>query len=288
MSVSSSELDIEHANIKQLDKLINSFIFESKKFTEYAAFLYGTMDLVAYDYKSSKLVYDFEYFAFTKSTKTLISIRNLLKLNQNEDVYMLVRSIFENFLSCRYAQETENIDSFIFNPVNVALAYYNVEPDGRIMNRAKEEVGKQENPSAFKTGLDKVYYTPFYEILSRYSHCNFGTIDCYTENNTFTIDKNNNPLLIRLFVVFVVTKIFELVVTVEGEDFPDARTEKRCYKLVVDSCGIQSKVMDYLISIYQSDMNETFAYRNKRMKKLLKSMKRSLQEELGSVRKNTK
>lgn len=46
-------------------------------------------------------------------------------------MHMLVRSLFENFLSCRYAQETENIDSLIFNPVNVALAYYNVEPNGR-------------------------------------------------------------------------------------------------------------------------------------------------------------
>ncbi|MGG4219442.1 hypothetical protein ABEW32_14570 [Paenibacillus jamilae] len=156
------------------------------------------------------------------------------------------------------------------------------------MNREKEEVGKQENPSAFKTGLDKVYYTPFYEILSRFSHCNFGTIDCYIEDNTFTIDKNNNPLLIRLFVVFVFSKLFELVVTVEGEDFLDARTEKRCYKLVIESCEIQLKIMDYLISIYQSDMHDTFMYRNKRMKKLLKGMKRSLQEELGSVRKNIK
>lgn len=123
MAVSPSVVDNEQMYIKQLDKLINSFIFESRKFIEYAAFLFGTTDLVAYNYKSSKLVYDFEYFAFTKSTKTLMSIRNLLKLNHNEDVYMLVRSIFENFLSCRYAQETENIDSFIFNPVNVALAY---------------------------------------------------------------------------------------------------------------------------------------------------------------------
>src|SRR5690606_39003425 len=110
----------------------------------------------------------------------------------------------------------------------------------------------------------KGYYTPFYEILSRYSHCNFGTIDCYIENTNFTIDKNNNPLLIRLFVVFVFSKLFELIVTVEGEDFLDARTEKRCYKLVIDSCEIQSKIMDHLHSVYQNDKNETLVYRNKR------------------------
>ncbi|OMD62998.1 hypothetical protein BSK62_22075 [Paenibacillus odorifer] len=286
METSSSNFENEYVYIKLLDKLINRFILESKKFVEYAAFLYGTVDLGAYDYKSSKLVCDFEYFAFTKSTKTLISIRNLLKVNHNEDVYMLVRSIFENYLSCRYAQETENIDSFIFNPVNLALAYYNVQPDGKIFNREKIEVGQQENPSAFKTGLDKGYYTDFYDILSRYSHCNFGTIDCYTENNIFTIDKNSDPLLIRLFVVFVFSKIFELVVTVEGEDFPDSRTEKKCYQLVIESCEFQLKVMDYLNNIHQSNTDETLIYRNKRMKKLLKNMKRSLQEELGSVDKN--
>ncbi|MNW33897.1 hypothetical protein D3C74_108630 [compost metagenome] len=259
--------------IKKLDKLINRFIFEGRKFVDYAAFLYGTVDLVAYNYKSSKLVYDFEYFAFTKSIKTLMSIRSLLKVQHNEDIYILLRSIFENYLSCRYARETEDIDSFIFNPVNISLAYYNVQTDGTILNRQKEEVGQQKNPSVFKAGLDKKYYSHFYDILSRYSHCNFGTIDCYTENKLFTVEKNNYPLLTRFFVVFVVSKLFELIVIVEGEDFPDRETEVKCYKLVIESCELQSDIIDYLKSNYQFESSSIFQFRNKRMRELLKNMK---------------
>jgi len=91
--------------IKAADKLINKYIFQSDKFIWYACFQYGEAHTRMLGEKSIRYAYDFEYFAFTKSAKTLISIRNLLKLNHNEDVLILLRSVFENYLASRYFSE---------------------------------------------------------------------------------------------------------------------------------------------------------------------------------------
>jgi hypothetical protein len=161
-----------------------------------------------------------------------------------------------------------------------------VDKEGNITNRNKEIIGKQKNPSAFKSGKDKYYFTHFYDILSRISHCNYGTADYYFKNHLFTVEKVNDPLLIRLFVIFIFTKLFELIVTVEGEDFLDARTEKSCYQLVRDSIALQEDVFDFLIDFYKEPEEEDLKSRNRRMRNLLKDMKKSLKEELGSVKKS--
>lgn len=274
--------------IMEMNKLINKFIFESSKFVWYAAFPYGLNDFFLVGEKTSKLAYDFEYFSFTKSTKTLKSIRALLKHNYNEDVLILIRSIFENYLACRYFNENpDKYDEFIFNPINIALAYYNVLPNGIIVNRKKEEVGRQENPSSFKMSKDKNYYYDFYDFLSRFAHCNFGVMDCFIdEKGLYSLEKVNYQILTRFFTIFTFAKLFEHVVTVEGEDFLDRRTEKACYKLVLDSNAYLEEIIDELIQTYNHNEEEAFIFRDKRMRKMLKEMKRSLKEELGSVLKD--
>lgn len=272
--------------VKSLDKLLNRFLFQSKKFVECSAFPYGLLDIAAYGKKSTKLTYDFEYFVFTKSTKTLKAIRELLKKGFNEDVFILVRSIFENYLSCRYLHENEDkIDEFIANPLNISLAHFNVI-SGEIYDKEKVKIGKITNTNEFKIGMDKRYYYDFYDILSRFTHCNFGVIESYVDNNSlFTIDEVGNEVLSRLCAVFVFTKLFELVVTVEGEEFIDNRTEKNCYKLVDDSLAIQSTVFDLCIQELSNANVDLYKFKNRRMIKMLRNMKKSLLEELGSVRK---
>lgn len=279
--------------IKEMDSLINRFIFEGKKFVDVSTHPYGLMDLIQHGVKSSKLIYDFEYFTFTKSTKTLISIRDLLKLDHNEDTLILARSIFENYLSCRYLQENEDkLDSFIDNPLGLALAHYNLQFNeetkvNEILTRDNKVVGKVENPSTFKVGKDTKYFYTFYDFLCTFTHCNFGILECYTKDNgLYTIDKVNHAELSRLITIFSFSKIFESVVTVEGEDFYDSRHEKICYQLVRESIELQEQVFDALIARYQSDEVEFYKHRNKRMRNMLKAMKKSLKEELGSVKKS--
>ncbi|MEH6948308.1 DUF5677 domain-containing protein [Bacillus sp. JJ634] len=229
---------------------------------------------------------------FTKSTKTLISIRNLLKQECNEDVLILARSIFENYLSCRYFQENdEKIDSFIANPLGLALAHFNIKINeetkvAEITNRKNEVVGILENPATFKMGSDKKYYYPFYDFLCTFAHCNFGVLECYIqENGVYTVNKVNYTELARLITIFTFSKIFEAVVTVEGEEFLDVRHKKRCYQLIIESIKLQEQAFDALIARYQTDEDELYKHRNKRMREMLKAMKKSLKEELGSVRK---
>jgi hypothetical protein len=276
-----------------MDKLINSFIFEGRKFVEVVAHPYGLQELVQFGIKSTKLTYDFEYFTFIKSTKTLISIRKLIDLEHYEDVLILARSIFENYLSCRYLQDNDDkIDSFIANPLGLALAHYNIRFNedtevNEIINRQKEVVGSLENPANFKMGDDRKYYYNFYDFLCTFTHCNFGVLECYTDDNgLYSLDKVNHIELSRLITIFTFTKMFEAVVTVEGEDFLNEAHEKNCYQLVRDSIKLQEEVFDILIERYQSDEGEFYKHRNKRMKEMLKAMKKSLKEKIGSVDKS--
>ncbi|MEH7740357.1 DUF5677 domain-containing protein [Bacillus subtilis] len=273
--------------IKELDKLINKFIFRSRQFIEYAAHLYGFTDLMITGEKNTRFTYDHEYFNFTKSTKSLISISELLKIEHNEDVLILVRTMFENYLSSRYFNENENfIDQLITFPLNLFSAKYNVHGDGEIYNREGEKVGELVNPSGFKTGKDKNYYYIFYGFLSTFAHSNFGIVEFYLDEHLrFTIEKKNVPVLVRFFVLFVFTKLFEHIVTVEGEEFLDKRTETECYNLVRESLIFQNDLILVLIEEFQTNDDAKKHY-NKRMRTLLKEMRKSLREELRSLNKD--
>ncbi|MCC5910030.1 MAG: hypothetical protein JJT76_06295 [Clostridiaceae bacterium] len=279
----------KNETLKKLDKMIDRIILHSDRFIEFTAFPYGLNDLEIDQIDSAKvrLVYDYEYFVFTKSTKTLRAIRELLNMEMNEDALILVRSMFEGYLSCRYLHENnDRLDDFIANPIKVSFAHFNINPSGEIVDREKNIKGKIINPSQFKTGMDKRYYYDFYDYLSRFAHCNFSIIDSYIdENTTFTHKKIHNEIASRLFAVFVATKIFELVVTVEGEEFINKRAERNCYKLVKDSLVLQEFVFEESIKELSVDINESIKYMSKRLKEMFKNMKKSLAEELGSIKK---
>ena len=116
------------------------------------------------------------------------------------------------------------------------FANYNIREDGGIYNWEGEKVGELTNPSGLKTGIDKQYYYKFYGFLSPFAHSNFGVVIYYLDEPfRFTVKKVNYPILVCFLALFVFTKIFEHIVTVEGEAFLNKRTEKECYKLVEES-----------------------------------------------------
>lgn len=130
---------------------------------------------------------DFQYFVFTKSTKSLESIRTLLKIGHIEDVFILLRTMFEGY-----------------------------------------------------------------------------------------------DFLANILTLFVFTKIFESIVTVEGEDFQSPYVEKECYKLVEEVTEYLFYQLEYFSKYECKDVNPEL---NKHMKDMFKNMKKSLKEELGSVNK---
>lgn len=136
MEISRIQKDYED----KLFKLLKRFAFVSRQFCDKYCVPDGLMNIMIVKFHSNeipkkllysnKLSYDYDYYAFTKSTKTLQSILHLLKdkeYNFNEDVMMLIRSIFENHILSRYFREhidipeerEKVIDDFIRNPLGV-------------------------------------------------------------------------------------------------------------------------------------------------------------------------
>lgn len=105
------------------------------------------------------------------------------------------------------------------------------------------------------------------------------------EGANFTIEKENKNFETRLFVVFVYAKLFEHIVTVEGEDFKNHKVEKDCSKIVLESLELQEQIFQVLIEQYNANISTFLKYSNKKMKGLLKDMKKSLKEELEAVKK---
>lgn len=99
----------------------------------------------------------------------------------------------------------------------------------------------------------------------------------------FTLSGKKDEYLIRILVLFVYTKTFESIVTVEGEDFLDKREEKLCYELVTDANIFLYQQLEYLSQHEFSEKNKEL---NKHMKNMFKDMKKSLAEEIGSVKKD--
>lgn len=80
------------------NKLINRLLLHGKKFVDYSCFQYGMLSTAVSGEKSDAYIDDYQYFVFTKSIKTLESIRALLKIGNVEDVLILLRTTFEGYL----------------------------------------------------------------------------------------------------------------------------------------------------------------------------------------------
>ncbi|EOU2112670.1 hypothetical protein [Clostridium perfringens] len=302
-------------------KLINKLILRSKYFCDFHSVPDGLSGILMVYSKtgyisenelySSKLSYDYDYFAFTKSTKSLIAIKELLKnkeYNFNEDSFMLIRSIFENHIMSRYVREHIDIESerknviekFIINPLAVTFNYFTLEGN-KIINNKGEKNGQIIMPHRYKMGYEERYYSDLYQFLCQYTHCSFGALTCYYDNELYTYRKENFRLLTLLLAIFCFTKIYEGVVTVNGEDLGDSTEEKRFYDTAYDSLELQLELFDYLIAYYDNKPREIYnvilekylgedSYDNmdKKVVEMLKKLKESIFDyEIGSLNKKT-
>lgn len=274
------------SSVKRCDKLINKYILQGEKFVDYACFQYGVLNAKISGKADAHFISDFQYFVFTKSTKSLISIRTLLHNGKMEDVLIILRSMFEGYISSRYIDEKFNlqlINDLIFIPQ--LIAHRKIIYDGeKAVDRSNNIIEYiQRNPSDLKLGKDKKYFYELYGYLCNYAHCNYSILDCYLKQKVFfSCDEVTNSLLVRVLVLFVYTKIFESIVTVNGEDFCDLRTEKSCYKLVTEATIFLDEELSFF-SKHNSDVNTEL---NKYMKEMFKNMKKSLKEEIGDVHKD--
>ncbi len=274
--------------ISSCDKLINRYILRGKKFIDYACFQYGKYSYMLNREPDAGFINDFQYFVFTKSTKSLESIRRLLHIGHTEDVFILVRTMFEGYLASRYINEKYEdsfLNDFIFVPQLIAqrkVIYENGEARFRGTNEVLDFL--QRNPSQMGLGKDKNYFYDLYAYLCDFAHCNFSVLYYYLDKNgLYTCDNVVNEFLVRIIVLFVYTKVFESIVTVEGEEFLNEREEKECYMLVEDATIFLYEQLDYFANYDSPNIPDEL---NKHMKKMFKEMKKSLKEEIGSVKKD--
>ena len=173
------------------DKYINKFIYKGRDFINYACFMYGFYNAEMSGEIGSGFVDDFQYFVFTKSIKSLISIRQLFKIGNVEDVFIILRTSFEGYIASRYIDEEYDakiLNDFIFIPQLIAARKI-IYQDGKAIARGTQEIIEyiQRNPSEMKLGKDKKYFVDFYAFLCNYAHCNFSIIYDYINNNNLYI-----------------------------------------------------------------------------------------------------
>lgn len=266
----------EQELIKLSHKMLNRFILKSRRFCDSycvpdglgdTLMLYNATGTISEEEKFNiKLGYDYDYFAFIKSTKTLMALKSLLNDKTyffNEDCFMLIRSIFENHIMNRYVRDHIDIDNerenvvkkFILNPLSVTLNYFSLQ-GSKIIDEQGSSVGKIPMPAGFKMGKETDYYSNFYQFLCQYTHCSFGALLCYFDDKLYTYHKNNFQLLTLFFSLFVFTKIYEGVVTVEGENYDTVEEEKSYYDLAYDSIELQLKLIEFLTVFYENRPKE--------------------------------
>ncbi|KIL07344.1 hypothetical protein SR42_14265 [Clostridium botulinum] len=260
---------------------------------------------------SSQIGYDYDYFAFSKSTKSLLAIRQLLNSKEyifTEDCFMLIRSIFENHILSRYVRENidndktrrDVVDNFILAPLGISFDFYISKGRAGVFSQENEKIGDIKNPSSLIMGMEKEYYRSLYSFLCQYTHCSYGAASCYLNKGSFNCYGNNFFILTYLLTIFVFTKMYEGVVTVNGEDLVDTRTMKAYYNLAYDSLELQMEMIDYLIDYYNNvpsnDINIViekyigvgkFDNSNLKISNMLKKMKESLfDNEIGNLNKS--
>lgn len=259
--------------IIQCKKMINRLISNSRKFCDTSCIPDGLINILMLSKKlgyihdelkfSNTLSYDYDYFAFIKSTKSLIAIRELLNCKKDnafcEESFMLVRSIFENHILSRYVRENidnedrreEIVKNFILAPLGISFNYYISHGRKGVYTLDNKKIGDIMNPRSVRSGKEIEYYDDFYSFLCQYTHCSFGALPSYYKDGLFSYKENDFSLLAHFFAIFVFTKIYEGVVTVNGEDLINRYSMKSYYDLAYDSLELQEKVIVYLIDFYK-------------------------------------
>lgn len=215
------------------------------------------------------------------------SIRELLRLGHVEDVFIILRTSFEGYIASRYIDEEYNTDilnDFIFIPQLIAARKI-IYQNGKAVERGTQEIIEyiQRNPSDMKLGRDKRYFYDFYAFLCNYAHCNFSIINEFIDDGQFSCDKSDNIYMAKVMTLFVYIKLFESIVTVEGEDFLNSREEKECYKLVRESTKF---IYDRLEEFSKYNCKTASDELNRHMRNMFKNMRSSLKEEVGSIKKD--
>lgn len=191
----------------QFEKNYNKLLSKGIEIIEEHGIAEVILDLEKHGRTSKKnSVNDFIFFCFTKSTKTMIAIKKLLKENMNIEALILVRSIYENYL---YSQYIRKYPKEVYNIVDYSIGksygkysrnkgkLFEVCNNNQIENYKEVSIFK----IASEVGEDKSYLG-LYSYLSEFAHPNASLIGSYINDYNFSVYKDGykeNALFLSIY-----------------------------------------------------------------------------------------
>ncbi|RII31043.1 MAG: hypothetical protein CXR30_04365 [Geobacter sp.] len=164
------------------------------------------------------LVNDFVYFCVTKSCRSLYAIKFLIEKKFAEDALIILRSIYENYLSSTYVIHNPTaLEYFIYNRIGlgVGILEHPITPKGKRDTRKVRNKNTEETSSLFLsisdlargTGIaeDEELFSGLYNYLCQHTHSNMISSGSYrNDNNTcYTYSPHDNTLQARYYTTLV-------------------------------------------------------------------------------------
>ena len=261
-------------------------ILHSQRFVEEHAKATGSFQRAMDSGSDVRFINDYRFYAFTKSTKSLIAIRALLEMGNYEDALILSRTIFECYLSERYFDDkydAQTIKDMVVTPKAIADGFF-VHRNGIVVRRDTKDTVEYniKNPEMLCIGKDKSYFYNLYYFLCENAHCNFSQFGAFlNEKNECVLYTEENAAMAQFMGLFVFYKIFESVVLLESTRFKDPAEEQACSELLVELTTFLYNAMGDFCA--QPDPFNDPAIKD--AKKTFRAMMSSLSEQLGRVEK---
>lgn len=184
------------------------------------------------------LFHDLVLFGYTKSCKSLMASRILIENIYQEDAQMILRSVYETYLSLNYLyRNPTTIDYFVKRPIGASVGAYE-HPTSKKGKKIKNKIiipdtGAIEDwgipISTLATSLDNEYEKKIHDIIYPYlcEHTHFNMISSgnyrelsdekkYTYINYSGYDQ---PIIIQEYIMIVYFEFIVKVVRLDNELF---------------------------------------------------------------------
>ena len=269
---------------KYLD-FYDRLIEQSKTFVERHCRATGSFQRLLAGGTDPHFLNDYRYYTFTKSTKSLIGMRELLMMGNYEDAIILSRSILECYLSARYFDEkfdAETVRDMVVIPTLMAegkIVYQGDHVEDRVTGEVIEH--DKREPYELILGKDKGYFFRLYTVMCQLAHCNISEVDAFLDDHgDFTIVSEKNAVLSQFLGLFVFSKLFESIVLLESSRI-SAEEEEEATALLTELTGF---LYQELSDFCKKD-NGMPEFEERDAKKLARDMMNSFKEQLGRVEK---
>lgn len=213
--------------VSLLLKLVEDFYKQLKDLVDEHAI---PIAIVTKQINTEILVNDFVYFCVAKTCKSTGAIIALLKQEYPEDALIILRSVYENYLSIGYLlKNPANVDDLVFKRVGLAAGVF-VHP---LTPKNKRDTRKLLDPASGEIydfgltigelargalrGVDLNLHSGMYPYLCEHVHSNMIASGNYrnTDETRYTYKDNSNTTLARFWTCVTLYLFFETLLTYE-------------------------------------------------------------------------